>query len=594
MNDHAEQFDAILNDEAFVQLVLRHLDGCATREESQRLFEVLERDNARLRIFTALSIQACEVAESITPRQHMADELAADDTESMSLMAEVLAIEEQAAQRRAIEAEQQRQAAEEIERAVPTTYTFDTTPVRHIVIPRAVAYSTLAAVAAMFVMLVYLIMRPAPIAPGPDTLVQHGDPAPVVAMAKLTRAVGVAWDGSTTPSIGHALDSAKHHTLQQGVVELTFQTGSVALVEAPARFRILDGNRMELVYGRLTGNVPPSGVGFTVHTPAAVIIDHGTEFGIHVDAANPNATKVHVFQGAVAVAPRHGDTQATLLSTGQATRAEAGRLTPLSGIDRTFLRAMPSPYELAVRQSDPLCYWRLGDASPDGRITDAGRAGADAWLPRGARFVYPGALINDRDAAVAFDEEHHGVHIGMLPNFAQGRPFTVEAWVRPSADLMGNCRVISNRDTMGGFAVGIAGRNNTAQAPFMSLMLNVYEVNDYASVIPLPGDTWTHIAVTVDETGRPCMYFNGRQVDLLVRNSSYIPFDQAADAKRIAIDKPSTNPFYLADNPPQPADVRRIVEAGAFQGQLDEVAVYDRALTPQEIASHYAAAVTEK
>ena len=77
--------------------------------------------------------------------------------------------------------------------------------------------------------------------------------------------------------------------------------GATVYIEAPARFDAVSGNRLLLRNGRLSASVPPEGLGFTVDTPDAEVIDFGTEFSIEVESS---ASEVHVFEGLVRVQPR--------------------------------------------------------------------------------------------------------------------------------------------------------------------------------------------------------------------------------------------------------------------------------------------------
>ncbi len=598
MIDTPEQFDHALDDEAFIKLVLRHLDDCTTPEETQTLWLMLERDDEKLQLFTALSIQACEVMEIVKPQHDVAEELAADDTDAMGLLAEVLAIEERAMRRKAM-AQIERDKAEHERSSMPTVdrYQFDPTPVRHIVIPRTIAYGTLAAVAAMLLMFAYVVFRPTAPVTSSSTIAEIPTPPPTI--AHLSSGVNMIWASSSgQPTIGDVLD---HQNLEllHGVAELTFADGSVVLIEAPAQFYVNGEKRLDLRFGRLTGNIPPAGVGFAVHTPSAVVVDHGTEFGVYVDVAQPQTTDIHVFTGAVAVSPdATGSSQAMLLTAGQARRATAGVIMPLTDDGRAYLRRMPSPYELAVRRSTPLAYWRLGDASPDGRIVDHGSARADATLPLGSQFVVPGA-VGDRNAAVAFEGMHDGMKIDKLAGFGESGPYSVEAWVKPPADLRGNCRIVSTRGTAGGFAVGIAGSDNSADARAMTVMLNVYNVQDFSTTLPVQANVWTHVVVTVDDEGEPRVYLNGELSPMLVRDArrgglrrAYFPFEEVKADVRKAFARPSDGTLYLATNPPPANAAENVIdkEFGAFQGQLDEVALYVRALSAAEVREHYRAA----
>jgi len=78
------------------------------------------------------------------------------------------------------------------------------------------------------------------------------------------------------------------------------------------------------------------------------------------------------------------------------------------------------------------------------------------------------------------------------------------------------------------------------------------------SLKPLPPKTWHHLAL-VRDGDRVAVYLNG---------------NLAPDVLTVA----------------PPAGPKKVVLAAGFEGKLDEIAIYDRALMPETIAAHYAAA----
>ena len=89
------------------------------------------------------------------------------------------------------------------------------------------------------------------------------------------------------------------YELAHGMVQYSSANEVEVLVEAPARFRLDSPMLMALHEGRLSANVPPQGIGFTVETPGSDVVDHGTEFGVEVDSKSQS--EIHVFEGAVEV-----------------------------------------------------------------------------------------------------------------------------------------------------------------------------------------------------------------------------------------------------------------------------------------------------
>ena len=159
--------------------------------------------------------------------------------------------------------------------------------------------------------------------------------------------------------------AAGEYQLTQGLLHLRFDGGVMVYVEAPARFDAVNGQRVVLHSGRLSANVPPEGVGFTVQTPEAEVVDFGTEFSIDVASG---ASEVHVFDGLVRVQPRSrkggaaGD--AIDLRTAQALKIDERTVKPV-GIEiarNRFIRNFDEPkrnYSRAVKKLSPVAYYQM-------------------------------------------------------------------------------------------------------------------------------------------------------------------------------------------------------------------------------------------
>lgn len=93
---------------------------------------------------------------------------------------------------------------------------------------------------------------------------------------------------------GEKVDVAK------GLVQLEFFSGAKIILHGPAVFVPTGAGAGRLESGRLTGDV--AGGNFSLTTPAAEVIDLGTEFGVSVDDAT--GTDVFVFNGEVKVVSR--------------------------------------------------------------------------------------------------------------------------------------------------------------------------------------------------------------------------------------------------------------------------------------------------
>jgi hypothetical protein len=197
---------------------------------------------------------------------------------------------------------------------------------------------------------------------------------PAAPVAELTRTFEAAWDANSTSldslrgvsaSEKHAVALAAGQQLQliSGLAEVRFRSGARIVLEGPAAFEIGADNSGRLRVGKLVAQVPHQAAGFEIQTPAARVIDRGTEFAIVVEqpAGNdPNAlaTEVHVLAGHVEVAPL-GVAPASALpvdvvSAGKAVRAATDQqsLASIKIQPERFVRELPGEIVTAADFED--------------------------------------------------------------------------------------------------------------------------------------------------------------------------------------------------------------------------------------------------
>ena len=97
-------------------------------------------------------------------------------------------------------------------------------------------------------------------------------------VAIVSHSVGASFEygvsGETTTLIGANVPTGEYRLLR-GITELTYDSGVKVTVEAPASFLLVDQKTVELFEGKLSAHVPTDGIGFTVHTPRAAVVDFG-------------------------------------------------------------------------------------------------------------------------------------------------------------------------------------------------------------------------------------------------------------------------------------------------------------------------------
>lgn len=111
------------------------------------------------------------------------------------------------------------------------------------------------------------------------------------------------------------------HQVHTGLVQLVTARGAQVVIEAPAEFRFESAQRLTMIRGRLSADVPPAAKGFTVVTPSGNAVDLGTRFG--VDVPDEGAAEIHVFEGEV-IAKVAGEPTTTSLRDGDAVTMDGG------------------------------------------------------------------------------------------------------------------------------------------------------------------------------------------------------------------------------------------------------------------------------
>lgn len=223
-------------------------------------------------------------------------------------------------------------------------------------------------------------------------------------------------------------------------------------------------------------------------------------------------------------------------------------------------------YAALVLQSDPLAYWRLGE-SVGSVAADRSPHGIDGQYQSGVTLGEPGAV--EGDTSVAFDGSDDQIAVEGAFSFAGRLPFSVEAWVRFEDAGSGPLgALVSKNDFEGNFSgwALIAHPDGHLQFRRWNLAALDYDVVTFSyssdpTVIEL--GRWTHVAVTCD--GATLQLF----IDADVRHTN-----------PVTLDLEETSTPLLMGNAAAWAN---------FTGGLDEVAIYDRALSGSEITSHFLA-----
>ncbi len=392
------------------------------------------------------------------------------------------------------------------------------------------------------------------------------------AVAVLTHGVQMDWD---RPGIEAGAPLAPGPLkLRSGIAQIEFFTGARIRIEGPADLELISSSEAAFHRGKLSAEVPPQAVGFTIRTPQGEVVDLGTEFALQVDGAS---SEVHVFKGEVEVHPQASAMRA--LKEGQAVAFGA----------RTG--------ELAANPAD---FAALGEL--DARNADSQRSEFARWRQRGdalnrdvgllVRFEFQDAAGSRRlRNAVAGSEVADGSIVGAT--WTQGRwpgkqalefrnvsdrvrlaipgelaALTLSAWVRVHgldrafnslfmSESWGERRVHWQITREGRVRLGVAGRAAERHVDYDTPVL----------FSPERLGRWTHLAVVFDPAAREVRHY--ADGELLAR----LPLSDASPLRLGIAELGNWN------------DQRRHggVAIRHLSGAMDEFALWRRPLAADEI-----------
>jgi hypothetical protein len=382
-------------------------------------------------------------------------------------------------------------------------------------------------------------------------------------------------NGEASPAEGTKMRQG-FYELRNGLVEIEYPSGAVLVVQAPAMFELVDDECIRLEDGRLAAHVPEAAIGFRIDSPGATVIDLGTDFAVH--AVRDQESEVHVFQGEVLVDLRGEKGRASdplRLVTGEATRVDYFTGMP-SGIDldtQQFVRSLREPesaYADVVVALDPVVYYRMEPSGDGTRLLDSSPNRADAIIHLG-RATSPVWTVGKVGAALQLGGTAQQT-FAFAPSYPQtdGDTLTVAAWVyarsRPRWASIAKNWAGGDYDR-GQFHFGLNFDGGELEAHIVDSSGEEIAVLDS---VPLPLHRWHHVAFVAD--GRMLrLYRNGQEIDAK-------PYNRLHRDPRITALAVGTK-LNLAGDAPEEKDYNM------WDGRLDEVAIFNDALTPDQIQS---------
>lgn len=358
------------------------------------------------------------------------------------------------------------------------------------------------------------------------------------------------------------------YRLAKGAIHLRLENGADILMQSPAAFRLDDAFHLTLHDGAIRAIASLAAKGFTVATPGMDYEDLGTEFGVAVDQKS-GTNELHVFDGQVDARGPGSKKPVASVTQGQSVALEQGVLKPVGTPQEDrflapgaigLLRWQAHTAELA-KDPDLIGFYPFIEA--DILKNHAVHAVASDGRIEGARWTssrWPGK------SALLFDRDDDFVSLTIPGEYDE---FTIACWVNVDRlDYEYSALLDSDHFDPGDLHFQI-NRRGYVWANVMGRPI----VGRVATGNPLQVGKWQHVvAVVSNAEKKQRTYVNGELTG---------EQENRSDIRITPGECRLGNWLAIADWHHAPNR--------AFKGRMDEVAVWKRSLTPQEVKAHYEA-----
>lgn len=426
-----------------------------------------------------------------------------------------------------------------------------------------------------------LILWPKPQGAQNESLVELFDEG----VAVVTQSYDTQWAGETRLQVGSSVSPGKVE-LQSGLIQLEFYRGAVVVVEGPAVLEFVNADRLICHRGRLRAHVPPQAEGFAVVSPNVELVDLGTEFGM--DVSGDGSASVHVFDGKVELyesgTDRSAETRQEFNESEGASVSAGGKIAPSTTEPVEFVSSSQLLQLASTRNTARLEQWKTGQQSlaDDPRVVLRYAFEKDMTSSRLLRSQasdsgrLDGAIVGCRwtdgrwSGKDALEFKHPGDRVRLqIPG--EFDSLTYSAWVRiDGLDRPFIALVLTN-----GYDVGEPHwqlRNDGR------LLLGIQTPSGHVAYDSKPVlnikhlGRWTHLATVYDsESARVTHHIDGENVgeSAIATDKFKLRFGETE------IGNWGTPVKY------SPQKIRN------FNGQIDELTLFSKALTAKEIQSLY-------
>ena len=426
------------------------------------------------------------------------------------------------------------------------------------------------------------------------------------AVAYLTADTGCAWEEESVKFqyVGSSAKAGDEIALNEGIAEFRLSSGVYLSLEGPASMVLVSPSAVVLQYGKLTAHVPWTVTDFKAIASCCRITACDAEFGVLQDGSR---IEVHAFSGEVrAESPqvtrksRDADisdggsvmvddsgvfTKATITEGNALSLISEGEVLKVLNVGRKaapekFATKLPmagplaasETYVHAVLASKPVGYWRF-ESLEGGVVPNEVAGGMPLKVVGDPRIT--GRVDN---SSLEFQPGSNFYLISEPFDALAGKDYSIEFWLKPShVQRCGILSLITNEAAENhAFYVELLGPRNAKEDLFSPKHPGAFRFlfRDPPGGDPKSGTScysknpyilrrWQHI-VAEKRSAEMRLYVNGKVAGISPVKGSLDP------GLRLVLGQLETF-----------SQKRKLV------GQLDEVAIYDRVISAEEIAEHY-------
>ena len=229
-----------------------------------------------------------------------------------------------------------------------------------------------------------------------------------------------------------------------------------------------------------------------------------------------------------------------------------------------------SGYSAVVLGDQPTGYWRLDEAS-GATAADSSGNGYSGAITAGVTYGVPGALTTDGDTAMGFSNALGGyVTTSLTPG--NWPAMSVEGWVKQTSSANANDQIMATRNA--GTNTGFELYSGAAGSPQINWCLDtsVSGIHCFPSSYSTSLNTWYDVVITYDGS-YDREYINGVQQGTgYAQTGNVVSSGLPLQLGRCGLSSCNTPPYI-------------------WDGTLDELAIYQTALSPSQVLNHYMAGI---